>query len=566
MRRSLLFAAAALLLAIPLSASGVSGSFPDRTFAPYVDVLLWPPFSIADAFEHTGHPHYTLAFVTAGGECTPAWGGVIPMEDDHYRAEIEAIRAEGGDVIVSFGGANGIELAMSCPDVDSLAAAYQSVVDRYDLTWIDLDIEGGAVAHRASIDRRNRAVRRIQEANPTLKVAYCLPVLPSGLTGDGLHVVENAAENGVRIDVVNVMAMDYGDGAAPDPEGRMGPYAVDAGNNTRAQLQSRGIQAAIGVTPMIGQNDVASERFTLSDAEQLLAWAAGQDEVTLLSMWSIPRDNGDCPGQLSPVCSGVSQEAFAFTGTFQRFSDGGNLPPTVRITRPGDGAAFDAGVFIFLGAEADDPDGSVAGVTFFLDGRPLTSDTRPPYETALFGAAEGVHELAALATDDQGATRRSRITVFVGRVCTDPAWEPAAVYWGGDSVSHEGHAWLARWWTRGEEPGTTGLYGVWEDLGACGGGEPCACTDRDGDGYGTPACGDCEHPEADCDDTRADVHPGTGETVGDGIDNDCDGVTCGTMVFDGLASPGNVLVNVLVLGLPLAGLGRLRRRTRRPGR
>ena len=136
------------------------------------------------------------------------------MEEDHYKEEIDAIRAAGGDVILSFGGANGIELALSRPGVDSLQAACQSVINRYDLTWIDLDIEGAAVAERPSIDRHNKAVQRLQVANPDLKVAYCLTVLPSGLTADGLHVVENAVQNGARVDVVNVMTMDYGDSPA----------------------------------------------------------------------------------------------------------------------------------------------------------------------------------------------------------------------------------------------------------------------------------------------------------------------------------------------------------------
>ena len=37
----------------------------------------------------------------------------------------------------------------------------------------------------------------------------------------------------------------------------------------------------------------------------------------------------------------------------------------------------------------------------------------------------------------------------------------------GNVVSHNGHKWTAKWWTKGEEPGTTGQWGVWRDDGVC---------------------------------------------------------------------------------------------------
>jgi len=50
------------------------------------------------------------------------------------------------------------------------------------------------------------------------------------------------------------------------------------------------------------------------------------------------------------------------------------------------------------------------------------------------------------------------------------------------------------------------------------------CTDRDGDGHGDPANAACAHPEADCDDSRPDVNPGTTEICTNGIDDECDGL------------------------------------------
>ncbi|MFH8729334.1 chitinase C-terminal domain-containing protein [Streptomyces termitum] len=51
--------------------------------------------------------------------------------------------------------------------------------------------------------------------------------------------------------------------------------------------------------------------------------------------------------------------------------------------------------------------------------------------------------------------------------CTAPAYVAGTVYNSGNEVSHKGHQWKAQWWTQNQEPGTTGDWGVWKDLGAC---------------------------------------------------------------------------------------------------
>ncbi|KLN63891.1 MULTISPECIES: lytic polysaccharide monooxygenase [Vibrio] len=40
-------------------------------------------------------------------------------------------------------------------------------------------------------------------------------------------------------------------------------------------------------------------------------------------------------------------------------------------------------------------------------------------------------------------------------------WDQEKVYNSGDVVTHDGKEWTAQWWTKGEEPGTTGEWGVW---------------------------------------------------------------------------------------------------------
>lgn len=452
---------------------------PERAFAPYVDVLLYPAYSITDAHAQTGQRYYTLAFITSRNGCKPAWGGVIPLADDHYRSEIEALRRAGGDVIVSFGGAVGVELGQACTSVSALQAAYQSVIDRYALTAIDFDIEGAAVADAASVDRRNRAIAGLQAANPGLQISYTLPVLPSGLVQSGLDLLRSAKRYGARVDVVNVMAMDYGSWAAPNPEGQMGRYAIDAGTNTYAQIQAIGLDAGVGITPMIGQNDVQTERFYVRDGEELLTWAKDRAWVKRLSMWSSNRDNGGCAGQVhaSPSCSGIAQTSLAFTRLFAAFSGTGavgtppNERPTVALTSPAAATTVVPGAPLTLSASAADADGAVARVEFLVDDAVVGTDATSPYSITWSAPAPGTFVLAARAIDDRGATQRSgTVTVTADAVngtCRYAAWAPGVVYVGGDRVAHAGREWEAKWWTQGDQPGTTGQWGVWKEVGPC---------------------------------------------------------------------------------------------------
>ena len=175
--------------------------------------------------------------------------------------------------MISFGGAAGTSLAQSYAakglSAQALANTYAGVVDTYGVTHLDFDIEGAAVADAASIALNSSALKLLQQARPQVQIWYTLPVLPQGLTTDGLNVVQSALTAGVKLDGVNVMAMDYGEGPAPTsgPNAQtMGTYAIQSAQSTYNQLSSlyakNGQTFAwkqIGVTPMIGVNDITSE-------------------------------------------------------------------------------------------------------------------------------------------------------------------------------------------------------------------------------------------------------------------------------------------------------------------
>ncbi|QXJ24939.1 chitinase [Actinomadura graeca] len=283
-------------------------------FAPYVDGSLHPPFDLVGTAKKTGVKTFTLAFITSGGGCVPKWGGVTDIGANPVANQAGDLRALGGDIRISFGGATGIELAAACPTAERLSAAYEQVVAAFKLTRADFDIEGSALADTAANTRRAQAIAALQKRNPDLEVSLTLPVLPEGLTPDGVELVKNAKANGVDIGAVNIMAMDYG-----PPSSQMGDLAIQAATSTEAQLRSvldlPSAWERLAVTPMIGVNDVAGETFTLADAAQVGAFARARG-LAWTSMWSANRDR-PCPGgvksQADPTCSGVDQEPLAFT-------------------------------------------------------------------------------------------------------------------------------------------------------------------------------------------------------------------------------------------------------------
>lgn len=91
-----------------------------------------------------------------------------------------------------------------------------------------------------------------------------------------------------------------------------------------------------------------------------------------------------------------------------------NVPPTVSITVPANGAAFVAPATVAVTAVAADPDGSVTRVDFFSNGAPAGSDTVSPYNTTLANLGVGTYALTAVATDNRGdSTTSAPVTVSV---------------------------------------------------------------------------------------------------------------------------------------------------------
>ena len=324
--RSLTVAAIAVMSALvaPVAATATAAPAAPQAagspipVAPYVDMGEWPTPVLSTMAKSGNLKGFTLGFVTSAG-CKASWFNAYDPRAAWQSDEIAKIRSAGGDVKVSFGGASGIELAQACTSVSSLAAEYNAVIKAYGLKYVDFDIEGAAVADPTSITRRSQALAQVQSANPGIKISLTLPVLPTGLDTNGLNVVKAAKTAGVNLDMVNIMAMDYYQGAA-----NQGNKAVAAAKATQAQLKSLyGLADAaawkkIGVTPMLGVNDSQNEIFGLADATTVVNFAKSV-HLGMLSFWEEGRDANACNGALYR-CTNVAQSPYQFSKIFAGYT------------------------------------------------------------------------------------------------------------------------------------------------------------------------------------------------------------------------------------------------------
>jgi len=97
-----------------------------------------------------------------------------------------------------------------------------------------------------------------------------------------------------------------------------------------------------------------------------------------------------------------------------------NIPPTVSITSPSDGAIVAAGSNQVISATASDSDGSVTKVEFYRGGTTkIGEDAAAPYECTWNNVPLGTHTLTAVATDNEGATTTSDPVTVEARIPGD---------------------------------------------------------------------------------------------------------------------------------------------------
>lgn len=344
------------LVCVPVASITWSG----QVWAPYADTSLNADYFIncTDMTNAGGARNYTFCFVNADETDgnNPAWGGrgnMIPLSNIKIADEVDTVRKNGGDVIISFGGAaagtpdpatgegNGYMLAQMWTDVTELQAQYQKVIDRFGATWIDFDVEQNALQNGdtdGSFDRRNQAIAGLKAANPGLKVAYCLPCTPDyGFAAKGVTIMKSAIANNADIDCWNLMAMDYGTYYTTKFGTNMSELGIMVVDHAKAQLMTQfgyteeQAYAHMGYTPMIGQTDQPLEVFWLDTENKdalVIKNMVVDRKIMMMGAWSADRDRnitGTWP--ITPAVathSGIGAPRYGFGKVFIQIES----PPT----------------------------------------------------------------------------------------------------------------------------------------------------------------------------------------------------------------------------------------------
>jgi chitinase len=310
---------AAAVVALPGTANAAATALTANWYesAPYYYTLDSAAPDLGQVISATGEKAFELAFILApsGGGCTPTWDGTDPVSSDtQVAAVINEVRADGGDVSVSAGGASGNKLGQECGSVAATAAAYQQVITKYGLHAIDFDLEEPEIENATAIGYELGAAQTLQANNPGLIVTITIPSTTTGANYFGQLLLNQAKTDGFVPDSYSLMPFDNGfTGGAASQETALEDFntqLVTTFGWTSAQAWNHE-----GVSSMNGRTDTG-EFFYQSDFATLLSFAE-QENMSRYSFWSVNRDRECTPannnGTTSGECSSVTQNPYDFT-------------------------------------------------------------------------------------------------------------------------------------------------------------------------------------------------------------------------------------------------------------
>lgn len=285
--------------------------------SPYLYLGWGNPPQPAEVMQATGIKNFTLSFILDSGNCTPSWDGSRPLDGDLDANAIKSIRDAGGDVIPSIGGYSGPKLGEGCTDAQSLAQAYQKVIDAYDLKAIDIDIEASEFETPEVQDRVLEALKIVKENNQNLTTVVTFPTLVDGPNQHGQRMVKQAAKIGSNVDVWTQMPFNMGGGNMAEDTIKTTEALKELVKQTFGYNDAEAY-AHVGISSMNGQTDTGE---TVDPAAyQKMADYATNNGLGRFTFWAVNRDR-PCQGGggASDSCSGIDQKQWEFTDIVAKY-------------------------------------------------------------------------------------------------------------------------------------------------------------------------------------------------------------------------------------------------------
>lgn len=443
----------------------------DQWFGAYVDSTSTPFYDIGGTVAQG--ERVVLGFIVADPDeaCAPSWGGFYSMDEaaDTFDLDrkVARVKDSGGEVVISTGGLLNDELASACQDEGKITSAYKSLLERYESTTLDLDIEADDLTNVAGGKRRAAAVAQLQQ-QIQVEVWLTLPAATFGLAPEGLAEVNRMLDAGVDLAGVNLMTMNFGQTRQEGDS--MAQASIQAAESARGQLsaayrehgQQLGEQSLwrkIGVTPMIGQNDLLGEVFDLQDAKDLNDFVK-EKGLGRVSFWSANRDyscgdNFPDPTRVSNNCSGVTQEDRQFAKLLSDgLGHGVDSAPAPEAAPSPEPAPVETAI-------TDDP--ATSPYPIWNESAAYVEGDRTVWRKNVYEAKWWTQ---GTAPDAPAAEGQPSPWQLVGPVLPGdkpapvvtapkglyPEWAADAVYTKGDRVLFEGRVMQAKWWNSAQSP------------------------------------------------------------------------------------------------------------------
>ncbi|MCF8225449.1 MAG: PKD domain-containing protein [Bacteroidales bacterium] len=123
---------------------------------------------------------------------------------------------------------------------------------------------------------------------------------------------------------------------------------------------------------------------------------------------------------------------FVFSLVFIIGCEKENIPPTCEIISPSNGAEYDVGDLITISVEAEDEDGTIEEVRFYIDDVGVASASIFPFnfEWDTEGEHDGSKNIKVTVKDDRGATVEDEISILL-----NPGGEPPVAAFTADKTS-----------------------------------------------------------------------------------------------------------------------------------